>query len=133
VWSSGHDHIDGFGPRRLGRARRHEVHRIHVDAPGDPLDRLQGQVALATLQAAHVGAVDADDLGESLLRQTASLAVRAQVAADGALEIPFHDAMERRGSLLLRLQTDKSRAGQHGGLGLDEATMLLLVTLHTNK
>ncbi len=48
-------------------ATTQQLERIDVDPAGDPLDRLQGQVALAALDTAHVGAVDADKIGEGFL------------------------------------------------------------------
>lgn len=44
-----------------------EVERIELEAIGDALNALEREVALASLQAAHVGAVYAYDIGEYLL------------------------------------------------------------------
>lgn len=49
------------------------------------LDASQRQVALAALDAAHVGAVDMKHVGERLLAQPLRLAVGPQFAADRAL------------------------------------------------
>jgi hypothetical protein len=84
-----------------------QLQRADVEPAGQPLDRPEGEVALAALEAAHVGAVDADHLGESFLGEAARLPVGAQIAPDGPLEIPFHDGLERCRLLLVGLQTDK--------------------------
>jgi hypothetical protein len=64
--------------------------RIKVESVGDALNAPERQIALASLNAAHVGAVDAQNIGESLLAQAPGTTVGPQVAADHALEIAFH-------------------------------------------
>lgn len=64
--------------------------RVDVRLVSDPLQALEGQVAFATLHAAQVGAVDAEQVGEGFLAETASVAVASEVLADGALEVAFH-------------------------------------------
>ncbi len=59
--------------------------RVDIELAGDALQAFEGQVALAALDAAHVGAVDAELVGERLLAEAAGLAVGAQVAADRSL------------------------------------------------
>jgi len=58
---------------------------LNVDAAGDALEALERQVALSSLDAAHVGAVDAELVGEGLLAEAAGLPVGAQVAPDAPL------------------------------------------------
>ena len=58
---------------------------------GDPLHRLQGEVALPSLQPADVGAVHAEDFGEPLLRIAPLLAVSPEVPAQRPLQLAFHN------------------------------------------
>jgi hypothetical protein len=56
----------------------------------DALDALQRKVPLATLNAAHIGAMEAKNVGERLLAEALRRTVGAQVAAHRLLEIAFH-------------------------------------------
>jgi len=60
---------------------------IYADCFAEELDRLQRQVALATLDATHVGSMDANDVGKLLLAQPTGLTASAQVGAKHALQI----------------------------------------------
>lgn len=64
--------------------------RVETDPVGDALEALERQVAFAPFKPAHVGAVNADDMGEGFLAETACFAVGAQVVAYGLLQIAFH-------------------------------------------
>lgn len=81
-----------------------QVERVGVEPLGDPLDRLEGEVALASLYASHVGAVDAQHVGESLLAERSRLAVGTKTHAKCALQVSFH-ALTLLAPLLLSLQT----------------------------
>jgi hypothetical protein len=78
--------------------------RVDADLVGDAFQALERQVALAAFNATHVGAVDAELVGEGFLGDTALLAVGSEVPADGLLEFAFHVA-DRSGPLLDGLQT----------------------------
>lgn len=90
-WPKGYGQLLGVRRRagrwgRLGVVNRLEqCQRVEADPRGDPLHALERQVALASLDAAHVGAVDAQGVGESLLAQATGTAVGQQVAANGSL------------------------------------------------
>lgn len=77
--------------RRSGLLRGfgQQLERVNVDLGGDPLDALQRQIPLSSLDAAHVGPMDLKDIGEGLLAQSAGLSNRPQVPADGALQVSF--------------------------------------------
>lgn len=77
---------------------------IDVDPFGDAFEAFEGEVAFAALDAAHVGAMDAEDIGECFLTETLGLAVGPQVATDGSLKVALH-AGNGRCLLLLGLQT----------------------------
>ena len=69
--------------------------------------RAEGQVALAAFDAAHVGAVDAEDMSAKASCE-AGLAVGAQVAAEYELEVAFPSAQTLPfPPYLRRLQTYK--------------------------
>lgn len=86
--------------------RRHaeEEKRVKIEAVGKALDRPEGQVPLAPLQAAHVGAVNPQDRGEGLLAQAVLLAVGAQHRADDLLKLALH-GRQRTELLLFSLHT----------------------------
>ncbi len=67
-----------------------EIERIDLDARGDPLHGLQRQVPLAAFNPAHVGAVDAEDVGEGFLAEATLFAVAAEVATQRLLQVAFH-------------------------------------------
>jgi hypothetical protein len=76
---------------QLGRVNRLEQRqRVEVDLAGDALQALERQVALAALDATHIGAVDAEFVGECLLAEALTFPVGTQVAPDRSLEIAFH-------------------------------------------
>jgi hypothetical protein len=80
--------------------------RIHPQVRRDPLDRLQGEVALATLDRARERAMEAEHLGgERLLTQTARLTMAPQVASNGPLQVAFHSLREAPSVLRIRRQT----------------------------
>jgi hypothetical protein len=91
----------GFGLAAVGLQ---QGDGIDVDALGDAFEAFEGEVAFAALYAAHVGAVDAEDVGECFLAEAAGLAVGAQVTADGSLQVALH-AGNGRCLLLSGLQT----------------------------
>lgn len=63
----------------LGRLQQGE--RVEVDLLGKALQALEREVALAALDASHVGAVDAERVGERLLAEALAFPVGPQVAA----------------------------------------------------
>jgi hypothetical protein len=69
----------------LAADRLEQAERLDADPLRETLNRPQGEVALATFDAAHVGAVDPEHDGERLLAETLGLAVAAQVAAENKL------------------------------------------------
>jgi hypothetical protein len=77
---------------------------IEVYPARDTFQAPERQVALASLQTTHVGAVHAHDLSKSLLAEPQRLTVGAQVAPDGPLQVAFH-IRNARDLLLDGLQT----------------------------
>lgn len=75
---------------RLGRVRLQQIEGINADLVGDALQALEGEVAFATFDAAHVGAVVTEDVGEGFLAEATGLAVGPEVAAQGALQVSLH-------------------------------------------
>jgi hypothetical protein len=67
-----------------------QFHRINIDQRSNPLQRLQREVALAALQTTHVCAVDANEVSEGFLTETACLPISPKIPANGALQITFH-------------------------------------------
>jgi hypothetical protein len=59
--------------------------RVEIESAGDALQALEGQVALASLNAAHVGAVDAENISKRLLAESFGFAVGPQIAAHRSL------------------------------------------------
>jgi len=50
---------------------------IDVDPAGDAFKALEGQIALAALDCAHVGSVEAQDVGKRLLAESARFPVKS--------------------------------------------------------
>jgi hypothetical protein len=69
---------------------------VVVEAGRNALQALEGEVALASLDAADVGAVDAEDIGEVFLAEIVGVTVGPEVAAEGVLEIAFHVGRQSR-------------------------------------
>jgi hypothetical protein len=92
--------------RRTSALRVQQCDWINPHPPGDPLEALEREVALAALKPAHVGAVYLDEIRERLLAEPAGFSVGPQVAPNGALEITFH-VSKASPPLLDSLQTDK--------------------------
>lgn len=69
---------------------RKQGQRIEVEPTDDPLYAPERQVALASLDGAHVGPVDPQDIRERLLAQSLCLPVGPQIAPHGPLKIAFH-------------------------------------------
>ena len=67
-----------------------QTQRLLIELSRDPLDTLKRQVALAALKVAHVGAMEAEHVGERLLAQTPRFAIGQKVKAKGSLQITFH-------------------------------------------
>ena len=91
--SRGNGHVGRRGGD--GALPAQQLEGVDVDEFGDAFQRPERQVALTALQAAHVGAVDANEVGEGLLRQAELPPVEPEVAADSPLEITFHDGGRR--------------------------------------
>jgi hypothetical protein len=62
-----------------------QCQRIKTQALGDALHGLERQVALATLNAAHVGAMDAEHVGKRLLTQALRFTVCAEILSHRSL------------------------------------------------
>jgi hypothetical protein len=90
--------VSGLRPTGDSTRRAEQLNRVDVDGLGDALEAPEGQVALTALKAAHVGAMYADDLGESFLGQASLHAVEPQVRTHDALEITFHSSPRFRGA-----------------------------------
>ena len=90
-------------PGALSR-RLEQIEGPQAQSSGDFLHRLQREVPLSALDRAHVGAMHSEHFGEVFLAQTALDSVRAQVHADGLLQLPGH-AEEFARVLLDGLQT----------------------------
>src|SRR5439155_19159660 len=71
--------VDVLGPTRS--LRRQQPQRLDAEPLGQPLDRLQGQVALASLHRSQVGAVIAQVIGEGFLAEPPLLPAAAQIPA----------------------------------------------------
>lgn len=92
--------------RELGGRSPEQLHRVNLDDGGQAFQTLQCEVAFAAFEAAHVGPVDTDDVGEGFLGEAALLPVAAQVRADVPLEVAFHPS-NGSGMILVGLQTYK--------------------------
>jgi hypothetical protein len=64
--------------------------RIDADATGQAFQAPEREVALATLDATHVSAVNAKLLREVLLAHSERLTVCLEVPAHGPLKLAFH-------------------------------------------
>lgn len=95
----------GTQDARRQHLRRQQVERVEADCFGVAFDGGQGEVALAAFDAADVGAVHADQLGESFLGEPFGLAVGAEILADDALKISDCHVPKAHGVLLENLQT----------------------------
>ena len=81
--------------------------RLHPNLLGHLLQALEGEVALAALHSAHVGAVDTKNVCEGFLAQASLHPVGTQVPAHRLLEIT-NSHISQPGHLLLEgLQTDE--------------------------
>jgi hypothetical protein len=95
----------GFGvyPTFLGE----QVQRVYVERTRDAFHGFECEIPLAALQAAHVGTVHAEHEGEGFLTEPAAIPDRAQIAAQGSLQIAFHSKIDTADLLLEGLQTYK--------------------------
>lgn len=67
-----------------------QVFRLDPDGFGDAFDTLQGQVSFSPLNSAHVGAVNPERFGESLLAQAQFMTIGPEVFPDDLLKPPCH-------------------------------------------
>lgn len=84
-----------------------QVQRVYVEHIRDAFHGLEREIPLAALQAAHVGTVHAEHLGEGFLTEPAASPDRAQIAAHGSLQIALHSKIDSADLLLEGLQTYK--------------------------
>ena len=59
-------------------------------APGYPLEAAQREVALASLDSAHVRPVNTHDLGKCFLAEIVRLPVSPEISAKGPLKLALH-------------------------------------------
>ena len=97
----------GFWDAQGQHLRRQQVEWVEADYFGVAFDGGQGEVALAAFDTADVGAVHADQLGESFLGEPFGLAVGAEILADDALKISDCHVPKAHGMPLENLQTYK--------------------------
>lgn len=82
-----------WGPStRLGKVELsiEQPQRVHPDRRRDALHRAKSQIPLATLDTTHVGAMNADQIGQRLLTETEPLTMLPEIAAEPTLKLPFH-------------------------------------------
>ena len=92
-----------FNPALLPQERQ----RLHPNLLRDLLQALEGEIAFASFDTAHVGAMDAKDVCEGFLAQASLQPVGTQVPAHRLLEIT-NSHISQPGHLLLEgLQTDE--------------------------
>lgn len=78
---------------RRTRGEHKEGERLGAEDCGEAFHGLEAEVAFAALEAADVGAVKADEVGEGFLRQALVSADGGDVLADDALQVSLgHDA-----------------------------------------
>lgn len=87
--------------------RNKQLGRAYAQLLRQALQASQRDVALASLQAAHVGAVHSESVGERFLAQPQGQSVVSQIPPHDALEIADGHATERGRTLLVSLQTYK--------------------------
>ena len=70
--------------------RPEQVEWIDFDPPGHPLEAAQREVALASLDSAHVRPMNTHDLGKVLLAEIVRLPVSPEISAKGPLKLALH-------------------------------------------
>lgn len=83
-----------------------QIERLDSQIGGKLFDGSEAEIAEALLDAADVGPVVAELLGELLLAEPDPLPVSAEVATERALQVTFHANKATR-RLLMGLQTYK--------------------------
>jgi len=86
--------------------RTQQLERIKPKPFSDPLDALQRQIPLPTLQPTHIRPVNIKLGSKRLLRQPKLVPVCAQILPNPALQLPLHTPKTDR-PLLDGLQTHK--------------------------
>ena len=81
--------------------------RVYVEHIRDAFHGLEREIPLAALQATHVGTVHAEHVCEGFLAEPAISPDRAQIAAQGSLQVAFHSKTDSADLLLEGLQTYK--------------------------
>lgn len=71
-----------------------QLHRVYPEGGSDALHRAQCEIALPTLDAAHVGSMDAQNLGQCLLAQPARFPVGTQILTEPSLKFPFRHSAD---------------------------------------
>src|SRR4051812_18227243 len=101
--------IPSYRPLRSGRVRRlQQGQRLDLKPRRNPLDIPQREVALAALEAADVGPVEADHVGRLFLAFISRLTTpheRRGVLAQDALQVALHEGTDAPASLPASLQT----------------------------
>lgn len=90
----------------VGSFGRQQLERVDPHPAGEALHALEREVALTALDAAHVGPVDSQQIGERLLAEPSALPVSPDVTSHRALKIALHARNASRG-ILDGLQTYK--------------------------
>jgi hypothetical protein len=99
--------------RRL--AYLEQAHRIEPDSTGDAFDAAQRQVVLATLDAAEIGPVDADDVRKSLLTEALRLSIGPEIPPDGQLKFTFHVGERSRSAAFWSTESYVASRRMHPG------------------
>jgi hypothetical protein len=67
-----------------------QVKRIDFDPAGHPFEAAQREVALASLDSAHVRPVNTHDLGKCFLAEIVRLPISPEISAKGPLKLALH-------------------------------------------
>lgn len=62
-----------------------QLKRLDIEDLGQPLDSPQAQIALSAFESADVGPVEANEVGEGLLRQAAGVSVGGEIPTQRSL------------------------------------------------
>jgi hypothetical protein len=91
----------------LGGPGHQQIGRRDTKSFSEALHRPQGDVAFASFETAHVGAMYTDEIREGFLAHAVRNSVRAQVYAEHPLQIALHQGNDVADLLLFGLQTDE--------------------------
>jgi hypothetical protein len=110
-----------------------QLDRVDADDLRQMLERLQGEIAFAALDASQVGPVESNPEGKGFLTDAPGLPIGTQVCSHGSLQVANHVATDDCDCYLTGLQTYEYHSGTLRSYAINEGVVVTVGDRRHNR